>query len=519
MFQSQSEFSQRVSRQAVEASIPNVQADFTRSEFAQRVSRQAVEASVPNLQADFEHTLNRAKGGGSPLDHAFRAKVEPAMGADFSGVKVHTDNDADQLSKSIQAKAFTTGNDIFFKKGEYEPGSQKGQELLAHELTHVVQQSSGIRQKDSFKTVSNSISTVTQPQISMDRETATTEVDAELIGHASPRWEHRRGASREELNLNLSQDRVTEVETYFREIFTRRMADRGTPIFNFTNECIDVDVAEEGSLDSASMTSSAVGDTGTLEEAGGNVKANAPSMRRVDVGVSLTWHISGEAPFTEAVTHPEECAPNATNQWSIKMAIGGGAGHAGLGGAFAIGRVKNRLTGQEAEGSFVGGGIGIGLQTPGANPGWGDWVDFTSEDVCTLEDFDGTLARLTSAGAGIGLIGYSLAWISFPMRGANAIYVGGFNMGALGADAGSNVGTWNVHGTPPGPQCEPEHTTAVTNYAPYEYSVPHQYSHRVLFETGSSTMSDESLQQLELFVDNVLQNYDFPRQETSEAEE
>jgi hypothetical protein len=94
----------------------------------------------PNIQADFESTLNSARGGGSPLDHAFRAKIEPQMSADFSGVRVHTDATANNLSHSIQAKAFTTGNHIFMKEGEYNPSSKSGQELLAHELTHVVQQ-------------------------------------------------------------------------------------------------------------------------------------------------------------------------------------------------------------------------------------------------------------------------------------------------------------------------------------------------------------------------------------------
>jgi hypothetical protein len=110
----------------------------------QRITRPAVKPSVPNVQGDFETRLNRARGGGSPLDNTFRAKVEPAIGADFSGVKVHTDAEADQLNRSIQAKAFTTGRDIFFRQGEYNPGSKQGQELLAHELTHVVQQSSNI---------------------------------------------------------------------------------------------------------------------------------------------------------------------------------------------------------------------------------------------------------------------------------------------------------------------------------------------------------------------------------------
>lgn len=89
---------------------------------------------------EFESGLRAARSGGRPLDGGFREKVEPLMGQDFSGVRVHTDGRADALSRSIQAKAFTTGSDVFFRKGEYAPGSRGGQELLAHELTHVGQQ-------------------------------------------------------------------------------------------------------------------------------------------------------------------------------------------------------------------------------------------------------------------------------------------------------------------------------------------------------------------------------------------
>ncbi|MEO1589683.1 MAG: DUF4157 domain-containing protein [Cyanobacteria bacterium J06632_22] len=91
---------------------------------------------------EFEQSLNQARSGGGPLEPKIQTKMESAMGADFSRVKVHTDAHADQLSRSIQAKAFTTGNDVFFKQGAYSPGSRSGQELLAHELTHVVQQGS-----------------------------------------------------------------------------------------------------------------------------------------------------------------------------------------------------------------------------------------------------------------------------------------------------------------------------------------------------------------------------------------
>jgi hypothetical protein len=73
--------------------------------------------------------------------------------ADFSGVKVHTDAQSDQLNRSIQAKAFTTGQDVFFRAGAYQPGSRAGQELIAHELTHVVQQTQGLARSTATRYV------------------------------------------------------------------------------------------------------------------------------------------------------------------------------------------------------------------------------------------------------------------------------------------------------------------------------------------------------------------------------
>jgi hypothetical protein len=73
--------------------------------------------------------------------------MESAFGTDFGGVRVHTDSSADSLNQALSARAFTTGQDIFFRQGEYSPGSSSGKELLAHELTHVVQQTGGIQAK------------------------------------------------------------------------------------------------------------------------------------------------------------------------------------------------------------------------------------------------------------------------------------------------------------------------------------------------------------------------------------
>jgi hypothetical protein len=92
---------------------------------------------------EFEERLETARSDGAPLSADTRDFMEQHMGADFSGVKVHTDAQADRLNQALQAEAFTTGQDVFFRQGAYQPGSKGGQELIAHELAHVVQQGKG----------------------------------------------------------------------------------------------------------------------------------------------------------------------------------------------------------------------------------------------------------------------------------------------------------------------------------------------------------------------------------------
>ncbi len=96
---------------------------------------------------EVEDAIQSAKGNGRGLDGAARSVMEPVFGADFSDVRVHTGPQADSLSRTLSARAFTTGRDIFFRDGEYNPGSSSGRDLLAHELTHVVQQGEGIHGK------------------------------------------------------------------------------------------------------------------------------------------------------------------------------------------------------------------------------------------------------------------------------------------------------------------------------------------------------------------------------------
>ena len=81
-----------------------------------------------------------AARGGQVIPEHVRAPIEQAMGADFSGVRVHTGEGPDRLNRQLQATAFTMGHDIFFRRGAYDTRSAAGREVLAHELTHVIQQ-------------------------------------------------------------------------------------------------------------------------------------------------------------------------------------------------------------------------------------------------------------------------------------------------------------------------------------------------------------------------------------------
>jgi hypothetical protein len=93
------------------------------------------------VSSSIETRINKTTDG-KPIPYIMRQAMEKAFGADFSDVRIHDNAEANELSKSLQARAFTNSNKIFFRAGEYDENSSKGQELLAHELTHIVQQNS-----------------------------------------------------------------------------------------------------------------------------------------------------------------------------------------------------------------------------------------------------------------------------------------------------------------------------------------------------------------------------------------
>jgi len=119
----------------------------------EEVQTQPAENQPATVSENLETRINSARGSGQSLSDTIREPMEHAFGADFSGVRVHTNSEADTLNQQLSAKAFTAGQDIFFREGEYSPDSGSGQEVLAHELTHVVQQNGSTIQRSKTSRV------------------------------------------------------------------------------------------------------------------------------------------------------------------------------------------------------------------------------------------------------------------------------------------------------------------------------------------------------------------------------
>ncbi len=113
------------------------------AECEKQMQRKTAHGGDASAGGEVEAGIRSGQGGGQPLAPSAREFLEPRMGRDFSGVRVHSDAGAARLARAVSAEAFTTGNDIFFAEGRYQPDTSAGRGLLAHELTHTVQQGQG----------------------------------------------------------------------------------------------------------------------------------------------------------------------------------------------------------------------------------------------------------------------------------------------------------------------------------------------------------------------------------------
>jgi hypothetical protein len=174
------EQSSKLARLPSKVSRANDPAELEAEETARKVMRmnQPTAPSAPIQKGSATGTVQRAEAttspaktpsptssrvnipGGSPLPSSVRNHMEPRFGANFGNVRVHTGDSAAQHSANLNAHAFTVGNHIFFGKEKYQPQSASGRELIAHELTHTIQQGAAVqRSVDTLATQSD------QPQV------------------------------------------------------------------------------------------------------------------------------------------------------------------------------------------------------------------------------------------------------------------------------------------------------------------------------------------------------------------
>jgi hypothetical protein len=124
----------------------------------EKISRKPLVSSItPFIQRKSEgestvsdtlnNSIQNSKGSGSSMDDGTKSFMENRFGVDFSSVNIHTGSESVQMNRELQSQAFTVGRDVYFNESKYRPETGEGKHLLAHELTHVVQQNSGLAKK------------------------------------------------------------------------------------------------------------------------------------------------------------------------------------------------------------------------------------------------------------------------------------------------------------------------------------------------------------------------------------
>lgn len=155
----------------------NVQRKCTACEKEEALQKKSGLPDAPTSSSIIESSINASKGSGSPIPNETKAQMEDSFGADFSSVRLHTDSSAVQMSKDLNAQAFTHGNDIYFNAGKYDTSSNGGKHLLAHELTHTVQQGEA---GNKSKTVAKKNNKIIQRNIFGDAWDAVTDTVSDI---------------------------------------------------------------------------------------------------------------------------------------------------------------------------------------------------------------------------------------------------------------------------------------------------------------------------------------------------
>lgn len=475
----------------------------------QRYSGQA-NGQMGMAPASVDHVL---ASPGEPLEPALRQDMEQHFSYDFSGVRVHLGEVAAQSARDVSAHAYTVGRHIVFGAGRYASDTNDGRRLLAHELVHVVQQSTPSES-------SGLVAQRTSPRVARQRAPAggmskgrvvggarvnrvKTLVRIHVVGHASPRWRAAKSADEaDRLNAALSEARAQTVRTEVERQVRAALPNHDLDVrYDYTP--IDPRVERGGVI----LGTESRGSRETLAEAGKRGRAaNEPEMRRVDVMVNLSA-------FTETslgqVYERTRSVSAATRDWAVKVGLTAQV-EAGAGGGYIVFRLKNRKSGEEmtAHGWVDKAGLGVSFPV-GASVSWGDYTNFTTKEPANFSDFDWINFSIRTHSVNLILIGYEWAELTFfdlPGGYVDGIDVGGWTSGQIGLDLYSrSYGAMALEGSPKDTyRVKVRETTFETS----RFESSEEHAHRVLFETNESGLSLEEREQLKLYVEASVRNYE-----------
>lgn len=163
---------EKIQRQTEELPVEEEEKDDTNVSIQTSRSEAQIKPAAQSFVA--EH-LSTMRGNGQPIPETVRTTMEAQMGADFRHTRIHTDHTATKMNRALGAEAFATGNNIYFNEGRFQPETTAGQRLLAHELTHTVQQGAAPVKPKSETNHKAQQSQVTETQ-SEDRASANSDI-------------------------------------------------------------------------------------------------------------------------------------------------------------------------------------------------------------------------------------------------------------------------------------------------------------------------------------------------------
>jgi hypothetical protein len=134
---------QRREEKNMKAAVPEEKVQKAEDDKLRRAPAEG--GATPAVHSDVQSAISNQTTGGEPLSAGVRSHMEPRFNADFGGVRIHQDSESAKLNNQLSARAFTYQNHIFFSREQYQPDSSEGKHLLAHELTHTIQQGHAVQ--------------------------------------------------------------------------------------------------------------------------------------------------------------------------------------------------------------------------------------------------------------------------------------------------------------------------------------------------------------------------------------